>query len=182
MRPRRRAPAGFTLVEILVATAILLVVGGAAATLLMQSFALWEHGVARTRRLAATDAFVTAFARDFAAVQPVLGFTGDVARCRFWTLDVPAGEMPRLAAVEYELAPDAIIRRAGGDDGEPPRETRFAPVESAALDYAPPAETGGEAWTAEWAAATNAPLRARLRPRAGPEGVCFPVELSRATP
>ena len=68
MTPRIRRRAGFSLVEILVATAILLVIGGAAATLLLQAFALWEHGVTRTRRLVATDSFLTSL-RDFTAAQ-----------------------------------------------------------------------------------------------------------------
>jgi prepilin-type N-terminal cleavage/methylation domain-containing protein len=180
-RTRRRA--GFSLIEILVATSLLLVIGGAAATLLMQAFALWEHGVARTRRLAATDAFLTAFARDFAAAQRSLGFTGDVARCQFWTLEVPAERPPRLARVEYALTPEAILRRADGDGAEEPRETRFAPVEPAELAYALPA-ADGDAWAAEWAVATNAPLRVRLQPLPGPgsERVYWPSVLKRATP
>lgn len=183
MSPRTRRRAGFSLIEILVATALLLVIGGAAATLLMQAFALWEHGVARTRRLAATDAFLTAFARDFAAAQQGLGFTGDVVRCQFWTLEMPAEQPPRLARVEYALAPDAILRRADGDGDGPPRETRFAPVEPAELAYALPA-AGDDAWAAEWAGATNAPLRVRLQPRPGPgpERVCWPCVLTRAAP
>ena len=180
-RTRRRA--GFSLIEILVATSLLLVIGGAAATLLMQAFALWEHGVARTRRLAATDAFLTAFARDFAAAQRSLGFTGDVARCQFWTLEVPPGQPPRLARVEYALAPDAILRRAGDDGDDPPRETRFAPVEPAILTYALPTADGDD-WAAEWAVATNAPLRVRLQPRPGPgsERACWPCVLTRVAP
>jgi len=183
MTPRIRRRAGFSLVEILVATAILLVIGGAAATLLLQAFALWEHGVTRTRRLVATDSFLTAFARDFTAAQSGLGFTGEVARCQFWTLEVPAEQSPRLARVEYLLAPDAILRRADSDGTEPPQVTCFAPVEPLELAYALPVPgDSDDAWTAEWAVATNAPQRVRLQPRPGARHISRPCVLTRATP
>ena len=180
MSARRGSRSGFTLVEILVATAVLLVVGGAAATLLMQAFALWEHGVARTRRLAATDAFLTCFARDFSAAQPGLGFTGDTVRCQFWTLEVLPERPPQLAEVQYAVVPDAIIRRAAGG-GVPPRETRYAPVEPASFAYARPSDSG-EGWDPEWANPTSPPARVQLLGRTTADDTFFPRALARATP
>jgi prepilin-type N-terminal cleavage/methylation domain-containing protein len=177
---RAGSRSGFTLVEILVATAVLLVVGGAAATLLMQAFALWEHGVARTRRLAATDAFLTRFARDFAAAAPGLGFTGDTVRCQFWTLEVFPERPPQLAAVDYAVVPGAIIRHAAGAD-TPPCETRYAPVEPAVFSYARPSDSG-EPWEPGWANPTSAPARVQLQARTTAEDTFFPRALARSTP
>lgn len=180
MSPSLRPRAGFSLIEVLVATSLLLVIGGAAATLLLQAFALWEHGVARTRKLAATDAFLTRFARDFAAVQPGLGFTGDLARCRFWTIEVPGGRPPQLARVEYTITTDAIFRLASGGGNGSPSETRFAPVEPATFGYALPANPAQ--WEMEWANPTSAPARVQLLAREAADDTFFPCVLTRATP
>jgi prepilin-type N-terminal cleavage/methylation domain-containing protein len=181
MKTATRPRAGFSLVEILVAAAILLVIGGATASLLMRAFTLWEHGVAATRRLAATDAFVTQLSRDFAATPSGLGFTGTMTRCRFWTLEVPAAALPRLAAVEYTLTPQAILRRAVTAGAADTREARYAPVEPLIFRFGAP-DAADDVWQKTWSAPTNAPARLLLQARARTGGACFPHLLLRRTP
>ena len=153
---------GFTLVEILVATTVLLVVGGAAGLLLTRAFTLWEHGVAQTRTLAATEAFATGIGRDFASLQGGMGFIGDSVACRFWSLEVEGTAPPRLVMIDYEIQPSAIIRRSMAHGDTATREWRFAPVTAPTLCYgdreAPSAE-----WLDTWSSPTNAPVRLGLR-------------------
>ena len=170
MRRRNRSvgtASGFTLVEILVATAILLVIGGAAGTLLLQAFTLWEHGVGRTRRLATTDSVATRIARDFASAQAGLGCSLGRDRCRFWTLEAPGTQPPQLIEVEYAIQPEAVTRRTVTADQTAVQEVRFAPVEPLTLDCASPRDPPG-AWRETWDSPTNAPSRLRLR-MSGPQ-------------
>jgi prepilin-type N-terminal cleavage/methylation domain-containing protein len=154
--------AGFTLIEILMATAILLVIGGVAATILMQSFTLWEHGVARTRKLAATDDFATQIARDFASAQGGMGFVGESGQCRFWSIEARDAGPPQLVAVAYELKPAVILRRATSRSDATVLEQRYAPVEALALRYGAP-EAPADDWRDAWMNPTNAPTRLSLQ-------------------
>ncbi len=157
-----RTASGFTLVEILVATTILLVVGGAAGSLILQAFTLWEHGVGRTRRLAATDTVATRIARDFASAQAGLGCSIGRGRCRFWTIEAPGTRPPRLIEVDYAIGPDAVTRRTVTADQTAVQEDRYAPVEPLTLDCASTRDPPGT-WRETWDSPTNAPSRLRLR-------------------
>ena len=164
---RTRGRCGFSLVEVMVATAILLVVGGAAGALLVQAFAIWEHGVTATRALAAADDFTTRIARDFASAPGAMGFAGRDVGCRFHTLAVRSDGVPQLQMVEYEIGPQAILRRASasGDPGVGGGlvvPQRFAPVAPVTLLYGG-ANTPPDEWLTEWHSPTNAPSRLGLR-------------------
>lgn len=164
---RTRCRCGFSLVEVMVATAMLLVVGGAAGTLLVQAFAIWEHVVTATRSLAAVDDFTTRIARDFASAPGAMGFAGMGGGCRFHTLVVRSDGVPQLQIVEYEIGPQAILRRASASDdpgvgGGLVVPQRFAPVAPVTLLYGG-ADTPPDEWLAEWHSPTNAPSRLGLR-------------------
>lgn len=154
------ASGGFTLVEILVATSILLLIGGAVCAILLFSFRLWEHGVARSRLLAADDECQTLLSRDFASAVAGCGFQGEQQSCRFRTL-LPDGERGvSLADVEYEATRAALVRRLRPLAGGEPSQRSFA-VPQVRLAYGGRDEPP-DRWHDEWRSPTNAPVRLRV--------------------
>lgn len=155
-----RGSGGFTLVEILVAAAILLLIGGTVCAILLYSFRLWEHGVTRTRLMTADDECQTLLARDFAAAVAGCGFEGEERRCRFRTLLLDGTLAVTLAEVEYEATRSAVVRRLRPLAGGEPSRRSFA-VPQARLSYGgrddPP-----DLWHSEWRSPTNAPTRLRV--------------------
>ena len=163
------AKAGFSLVELLIATSIVLVIGGIAGALLMQSFTLWEHGLSRTRRWVPADAALTLLARDFASSVGAMGWTGTPTRCQFWTLEPRGTAAANLTAVDYEMLPDGIVRRASRPGTTSLGEQRLAPVAATRLRYGAAGEPP-EVWREEWSSPTNAPARLLLQPPDGGDG------------
>lgn len=165
--PARRA--GFSLIELLIATSIVLVIGGVAGTLLMQTFTLWEHGLARTRRWEPADTALTLLARDFASSAGAMGCTGTAARCQFWTLEPHGTTAAHLIAVDYESTRDGIIRRVTRPGGPPLSEQRLAPVAAPTFRYGAAEDPPG-VWREAWSNPTNTPARLLLQPPDGGDG------------
>ena len=159
---RARRAAGFTLTEVLVAVAILLVTGGAVAALVLDAFGLFEHGATRSCRLVADDRWQTLLARDFASCAGGRGFEGDAARCRFWTLEAVAPGTCRLSEVEYRLEEQAVFRRIAPPGGAAFVEERIAPVRAPRMAYAAGSDAPA-AWRETWQNPTSAPARLHAR-------------------
>jgi prepilin-type N-terminal cleavage/methylation domain-containing protein len=159
-------PWGFSLVELLVAMAIVAVIGGGVFHLLLSSFRLYGQGVASTGGFEATDAFDLAFSRDFASAFGPLGFEGDAHSCRFWTFR-PSGHGPELALVHWSLSHQGATeeRWPPNSPGEiPPAWTNVYPTRVfRTFSYAGTNAPLGE-WAATWSSTNTAPALLRVQP------------------
>jgi hypothetical protein len=180
-RPRARCQGrrGFSLVEILVTAAILFLIGGLAAGLMLSSFRIWQRCAEAARGEAADDAWVPLLARDFAAGLPGRGFTGDAAGCRFWTF-TGAPERAVLREVAYHAEAGLLLRRLQPLPDAPGSEERFALVGTLHFSYGSTL-TNALTWAPAWRESTNAPARLLLL-RATPDGAARETLLLRRTP
>jgi hypothetical protein len=144
----------------MVATSILLLIGGAVCAILLYSFRLWEHGVTRTRLMVTDDECQTLLARDFAAAVAACGFHGEARGCRFQTLLWDGAQGVSLAEVEYEATRSALVRRVRPLVGGTPSQRSFA-APQARLSYSG-RDDPSDRWHGEWRSPTNAPTRLRV--------------------
>lgn len=90
---------GFSLIELLVAIAVVAVIGGAVFSVLLSAFNATESGNAKSAVVVADD-FDIAFSRDYESAVAPLGFAGDASSCSFSTTR-PTTNGTELVFVEY---------------------------------------------------------------------------------
>lgn len=156
----------FSLVELLVATTILLIIGGSLATLLLQSFNLWEYGVASTRGLVPTALLRERLQRDFNSTLTPLSFTGTTQRCHFWIVE-PDAAIPRLTQVQYQFGKKTALRRTLTPSGRLLSQETYQPITTLSLSYAPHPASPTSDWTSTWQSPTNTPHQLLLKPTQG---------------
>ncbi|MGI6496064.1 MAG: prepilin-type N-terminal cleavage/methylation domain-containing protein [Kiritimatiellia bacterium] len=151
--------AGFSLVETLVAVAVLAVVGAIAASALFAVQHVWERS-ARPDTAEGARALLDAVEADLSACPGGDGFEGDARSCAFPVLRPQAAfrAPPRLRLVRYHLLPDAFVRTESDLDGETGLQSRREPLPGPArFDYGSQGSDGTLAWTGELPAGTAAP-------------------------
>ena len=155
----------FSLVELLVAIAVAVLVGGAALAIMLQSLGVWEDGVRGAGDMRAADDFDLDFARDFSSACPALGFTGDGASCVFWTLHLAPEGGSSLSRVRYAFDEDGILAeswRLGDDLQTGGFTTRYGTRAFATFSYAG-TNTSDNAWQADWDCPTGMPAAVSVR-------------------
>lgn len=115
----QKSKSAFSLVELLVAIAVAVVVGGAVMSAILYSFGTWEHGLASAGSVRAADDFDLDFSRDFASACSGLGFDGNDKGCAFWTFRPSADGLLRLTKVRYSLGRGAITAEEWTTDDDP---------------------------------------------------------------
>ncbi len=171
---RGRAPAaGFTLLELLVASTVVAIAGTVAAVCLMAAFRTWESCVRTGAAGESATELCDALGADFDGLVAGCGFSGAGDACRFWVLTAAAGRAaaPTLEEVRYAFAGSVCLRRSTDVQTGRAIDVRFrGPFRTAVFDFG---DTGsnGLAWQPEWQNTSNAPaaLRLSLATAAGPE-------------
>ena len=142
--------AGFSLVELLVAVAIMSIVGTIAATCLFSVSHVWERcaadGCGRARDLA------DAFQSDFGRAMRTRGIVADGSACEFWVRADPP------FAVRYEIVEGGVTREAVGMvDGRPISSELFRGVSGAGFKFGWRCDAGEVDWRGDSAADELAP-------------------------
>jgi prepilin-type N-terminal cleavage/methylation domain-containing protein len=158
------SPGGFSLIEVLVAAAILAIAGTVAGMGLLAAWRAYDRAVRTGAGAACAAEAFEAFDRDLHGALAADGFDGDATACRFLALLAGPGGCrdARLAAVEYAFDGRRLVRREtpwpAGGAGQADRLGDFA---GASFSYAA-AGPGETTWQAAWHDRTNAPAFVRL--------------------
>ena len=156
----------FSLVELLVAIAIITIIGAAIPTFLIKTAQLWQNGIDSTRTLLPEAQLREQLEVDFTAALNATGFTGTATRCQFWIAAAsPPEPASRLLRVEYQLMEKSVLRRVQAAGSGIHTEQRYQPLPTLTLSYASSDQTP-PLWTTQWRSHTNAP--ALLRVNAAP--------------
>lgn len=145
--------AAFTLVELIVATAVCAILGAVAFACIFGSFGLWGRGIESAAALTAADAFDAAFSRDFASSVPGAAFKGDAGGCSFMTLRPSRDGDFDLLKVRYTVSGDGVTREIwpgnAPEDAMPAETQAFATSVYSSFLYAG-TNSAEAAWSETW--------------------------------
>ncbi len=172
---------GFSLVELLIALVILVITGGMAVVVLLQSFRLWEHGVERSRAVVSRSDWHRQMRRDVSSMVAGAGFEGDAAQCRFMSLQFASANAVELLSLSYKATPEGLACIRQPARGSTVEEHVFDTARGIRLAYAAADDPVGE-WRTDWSNPSNAPARLKIDYPARNDVLRHELILERRTP